>query len=112
MMTDERSLKHIVVAATSQDQARAHDMMTDERSLKLALIVLRQWAFKMGARHDDRREVIEFWLGDQSFIKSRFAQFHQDLLNRLCGYKAGWCGWIHGPQCLRLFLWYRREQDR
>ena len=34
-------------------------MMTDERSLKRVPILGVGWSFTRGARHDDRREVIE-----------------------------------------------------
>ena len=60
MMTDERSLK---LARTPDEHAvagsQAHDMMTDERSLKLLLLAVELRADPHGARHDDRREVIE-----------------------------------------------------
>ena len=60
MMTDERSLKLVPLFAVGDGTGcGAHDMMTDERSLKPAVRSASGISGEWGARHDDRREVIE-----------------------------------------------------
>ena len=60
VMTDERSLKHVIVTDQTFNPAfEARDVMTDERSLKQSWMARVNITTTPGARRDDRREVIE-----------------------------------------------------